>query len=57
MHYPAELHEPSPRPYRGLTELQYPFHGRKIFKRHAVSRVCSAFVIALRSRLIALRKS
>jgi hypothetical protein len=29
---------------------------RKIFNRHAVSRACSAFVIALRSRVIALRK-
>jgi putative transposase len=30
MKYPAELYEPSPRPYRGLTELAYPFHDRTI---------------------------
>jgi len=30
MHYPAELYEPSPRPYRGLAELEYPFHDRTI---------------------------
>jgi putative transposase len=28
MKYPAELHTPSPRPYRGLRELEYPFHDR-----------------------------
>ena len=28
--YPAELYEPSPRPYQGLTELEYPFHHRTI---------------------------
>ena len=30
MQYPAELYEPSPRPYRGLAELEYPFHDRTI---------------------------
>lgn len=30
MHYPAELYEPSPRPYRGLTELEYPFDDHSI---------------------------
>ena len=30
MQYPAELYEPSPRPYRGLTELEYPFHDRTV---------------------------
>lgn len=30
MKYPAELYRPSPRPYRGLTELDYPFHDRTI---------------------------
>ena len=30
MKYPAELYRRSPRPYRGLTELQYPFHDRTI---------------------------
>jgi putative transposase len=28
MKYPAELYTPSPRPYRGLSELEYPFHDR-----------------------------
>jgi putative transposase len=28
MKYPAELYEPSARPYRGLPELSYPFHDR-----------------------------
>jgi putative transposase len=30
MRYPAELYTASPRKYRGLTELQYPFHDRTI---------------------------
>jgi len=30
MKYPAELYRPSPRPYRGLSELHYPFHDRAI---------------------------
>jgi putative transposase len=30
MKYPAELYRPSPRLYRGLDELHYPFHDRTI---------------------------
>ena len=30
MKYPAELYRPSPRPYRGLDDLEYPFHDRTI---------------------------
>lgn len=30
MRYPAELYKPSPRPYRGLGELDYPFHDHTI---------------------------
>jgi putative transposase len=30
MQYPAERYERSPRPYRGLGELDYPFHDRTI---------------------------
>ncbi|MGC1818196.1 MAG: IS481 family transposase, partial [Casimicrobiaceae bacterium] len=30
MKYPAELYHRSPRPYRGLSELEYPFHDRTI---------------------------
>ena len=30
MKYPAELYRPSPRPYRGLDELHYPFHDRTV---------------------------
>jgi len=30
MKYPIELYEPSPGPYRGLTELEYPLHDRTI---------------------------
>jgi hypothetical protein len=26
MKYPAELYSPSPRPYMGLSEVEYPFH-------------------------------
>ncbi len=28
MKYPAELYTPSPRPYPGLHDLEYPFHDR-----------------------------
>jgi hypothetical protein len=30
MKYPAELYSPSPRPYIGLSEVEYPFHDRTI---------------------------
>src|ERR1700730_11704273 len=30
MQYPAELYTPSPRTYRGIGELEYPFHDRTI---------------------------
>jgi len=30
MKYPAELYLPSPRPYRGLSELHYPFHDQAL---------------------------
>jgi putative transposase len=30
MRYPAEIYQPSPRPYKGLPELEYPFHDRTI---------------------------
>jgi putative transposase len=30
MKYPGELYRPSPRPYRGLPDLEYPFHDRTI---------------------------
>ena len=30
MKYPAEIYRPSARPYRGLDELEYPFHDRTV---------------------------
>jgi putative transposase len=30
MKYPGELYSPSPRPYQGLSEVEYPFHDRTI---------------------------
>src|ERR1700758_4809497 len=30
MKFPAEIYKPSPRAYRGLPELSYPFHDREI---------------------------
>src|SRR5580658_6916496 len=30
MKYPAEIYEPSSRPYQGLSDLEYPFHDRTI---------------------------
>ncbi len=41
MKYPAELYHPSPRPYRGLSELTYPFHDRTITVTQC-GRVCMA---------------
>ena len=35
MEYPAELYSPSPRPYRGLPELDYPFHDKASHRHHA----------------------
>ncbi len=39
MKYPVELYRPSPRPYRGLSELDYPFHDRTITVTHC-GRIC-----------------
>jgi hypothetical protein len=39
MKYPAELYSASPRPYRGLTEPDYPFHDRTITVTHC-GRIC-----------------
>jgi putative transposase len=30
LQYPAELYSPSPRPYQGLGELEYPLHDRTV---------------------------
>ena len=39
MKYPAELYQPSLRPYHGLDELHYPFHDRTITVTHC-GRIC-----------------
>jgi len=39
MKCPAEVYTPSPRPYRGLPELAYPFHDREILVT-ACGRIC-----------------
>ena len=39
MEYPAERYGASPRPYQGLTELQYPFHDRTVTVTHC-GRIC-----------------
>lgn len=39
MKLPAECHKPNPRPYRGLPEIDYPFHD-KIVTVTACGRIC-----------------
>jgi putative transposase len=39
MKYPGELYTPSPRPYQGIGELEYPFHDRTITVT-ACGRIC-----------------
>lgn len=39
MKMPAEVYMPSPRPYRGLPELAYPFHDREVTVT-ACGRIC-----------------
>jgi putative transposase len=39
MRFPAELYNRSPRPYRGLQELDYPFHDKTITVTQC-GRVC-----------------
>jgi hypothetical protein len=39
MRYPAERYVPSTRPYRGLPDLDYPFHG-KIVTVTTCGRIC-----------------
>jgi putative transposase len=39
MQYPTELYSRSPRPYRGLDELEYPFHDKTITVTHC-GRIC-----------------
>ena len=41
MKYPAELYRPSARPYRGLSELTYPFHDHTITVTQC-GRICMA---------------
>lgn len=41
MNYPAELYQPSPRPYHGLDPLEYPFHDRTVAVTMC-GRVCFA---------------
>ena len=39
MKVPADLYSPSPKPYRGLPELEYPFHDRDVIVTNC-GRVC-----------------
>jgi putative transposase len=39
MKYPAELYVPSQRPYKGLSDLEYPFHDRTITVTNC-GRIC-----------------
>jgi putative transposase len=39
MKYPGELYTPSPRPYQGLSDLEYPFHDRTITVTNC-GRIC-----------------
>jgi putative transposase len=39
MKYPTELYRPSPRPYKGLLKVQYPFHDRTIIVA-GCGRIC-----------------
>src|ERR1700681_3430033 len=39
MKYPGELYTPSPRPYQGLGDVQYPFHDRTITVTNC-GRIC-----------------
>lgn len=39
MKFPGELYKPSPRPYKGMAELAYPFHDRVATVTHC-GRIC-----------------
>jgi len=39
MKYPGEIYTPSPRPYKGLGDVQYPFHDRTIIVT-SCGRIC-----------------
>jgi len=39
MKVPADLYRPSPRPYGGLEELEYPFHDWSVVMTHC-GRIC-----------------
>ena len=41
MKYPSELYRPSPRPYSGLPELEYPFHDKTVTVTRC-GRICIA---------------
>jgi hypothetical protein len=41
MKTPAELYTPSPRAYRGLPDVEYPFHDRDVLVT-ACGRICMA---------------
>ena len=39
MKYPADIYQPSTRPYRGIGELSYPFHDRTVLVTYC-GRIC-----------------
>lgn len=39
MKYPGEIYTPSPRPYKGLSDVHYPFHDRTIIVTNR-GRIC-----------------
>jgi len=39
MKCPAEIYTPAPRPYRGLSDIDYPFHDRDVLVTHC-GRIC-----------------
>jgi putative transposase len=55
MKYPAELYRPSPRPYRGLRELNYPFHDRTITVTQC-GRICMSPLKIMLSTVFAGQK-
>ena len=55
MRYPAELYRPSTRPYRGLTDLEYPFHDKTITATQC-GRICFGRKKILLSTVLAGQK-
>jgi predicted transcriptional regulator of viral defense system len=57
MKYPGEIYTPSPRPYKGLGEVKYPFHGRLRVVFYAKKQVATTPTESVKNDVVPWRVS